>query len=58
MPIIDLSKPCDACGRQPVGGGGHCLKCNIYFCFTCGLELMFMQKDLPTKCPLCGRKME
>jgi hypothetical protein len=51
---VDLSRPCDACGETPVGGGAHCLKCNIYFCFLCMIEYMYYVKELPLKCPMCG----
>jgi hypothetical protein len=32
--MLDLSRPCDACGREPMSGGKCCPKCNIHFCFT------------------------
>ena len=56
MEIVDLERACDACGRQPVGGGAHCLKCCIYFCLTCTFDLVYFQEKLPLKCPMCGGK--
>jgi hypothetical protein len=57
--MLDLFIPCDACGREPMGGGGKCCpKCNIHFCFPCTLELMYLQKKLPLECPMCGEKLE
>jgi hypothetical protein len=57
MEKVDLTRLCDACGKQPVGGGAHCEKCNIYFCFACMVELIYLQKKLPLKCPMCGEKL-
>jgi DNA-directed RNA polymerase subunit RPC12/RpoP len=57
MQNIDLTRPCDACGRTPVGGGARCLKCNIYFCFTCMVEQIYLQNKLPLECPMCGGKL-
>lgn len=54
----DLTRPCDACGK-PIGGGfKHCPKCNIWFCFFCGADLMLKQKALPPNCPMCGEKLK
>ena len=56
----DLSRPCDACGK-PIGGGYRkCLKCNIYFCFCCGNQLMLSSKEnsIVVRCPMCDEKME
>jgi hypothetical protein len=57
MEKVDLTGPCDACGKQPVGGGAHCPKCNIHFCFTCMVKLIYLQKKLPLRCPMCDEKL-
>jgi hypothetical protein len=45
--MLDLSRPCDACGKMIGGGFKYCPKCQIYFCFTCWIELMYIQGKLP-----------
>jgi len=37
--VVDLTRPCDACGRYIGGGYYHCPKCKIYFCFLCATKL-------------------
>ena len=55
--MVNLSIPCDACGKM-IGGGFHCcLKCNIYFCFNCLILLETNMKGLK-KGPMCGGKFE
>jgi hypothetical protein len=56
--MVDLSRPCDACGKY-IGGGFHCcLKCKIYFCFYCTLKLPTPSNTIKKKCPMCGGKFE
>jgi DNA-directed RNA polymerase subunit RPC12/RpoP len=55
--MVDLTRPCDACGKMIGGGFKHCPKCQIYFCFLCSYELMVFQKKLPLICPMCGGKL-
>jgi hypothetical protein len=55
--MLDLSRPCDACGKMIGGGFKHCPKCQIYFCFLCGIELLYSQNKLPLECPMCGGKL-
>jgi hypothetical protein len=56
--IWDLTRPCDACGKMIEGGFKSCPKCQIYFCFTCCIELMYLQRKSPIECPMCGGKLE
>jgi predicted RNA-binding Zn-ribbon protein involved in translation (DUF1610 family) len=59
----DLTRSCDACGK-PIGGGCRkCKKCNIYFCFYCGTQLMLSQLDpeepsIEVRCPMCDEIMD
>ena len=56
--FVDLTRPCDACGKIIGGGFKHCLKCNIYLCFLCGYKLLDIQCKFPIECPMCGEKFE
>jgi hypothetical protein len=43
--MLDLSRPCDACGK-PIGGGlKRCPKCQIYFRYLCRVELMSVKAN-------------
>ena len=55
--MVDLSRPCDACGGMVGGAAKYCLKCQIYFCFVCSWQLMNSQSKFPVECPLCGEKL-
>jgi len=56
--MVDLSRPCDACGKY-VGGGVHsCPKCQIYFYFYCTLKLPNVKNTIKKACPMCGGKFE
>ena len=58
MTDVNLSRPCDACGK-PIGGGyKHCPKCNIYLCFMCRYTLQSKSNEFPVKCPMCRGKMD
>jgi len=55
---VDLTRPCDGCGK-PIGGGfHHCPKCDIWFCFYCGICLINAGYKYPLTCPMCGGKFE
>ena len=54
LPDVDLSRPCDACGKMIGGGFHHCPKCKIYYCFYCLNKLIDLQKKIPAKCPMCN----
>jgi hypothetical protein len=55
---VDLTRPFDACGK-PVGGGfRNCPKCDIWFCFYCGIRLINAGYEFPLKCPMCGEKLK
>jgi len=56
--MLDLTRPCDACGKMIGGGFKRCPKCQIYFCLACWIELMYSQGKLPLECPMCGGKLE
>jgi hypothetical protein len=56
--FVDLRRPCDACGKAIGGGFEHCKKCDIWFCFICGIMLMYYTKEYPLKCPMCGGEFE
>jgi len=53
--MIDLSRPCDACGRMVGGGVEYCPKCQIYLCFICCHHLRNQQKEITIRidCPRC-----
>lgn len=52
---VDLTRPCDGCGR-PIGGAFHyCPKCTIYFCFYCGVCLINAGTKFPLRCPSVER---
>jgi hypothetical protein len=36
----------------------HCKKCEIWFCFHCGLCLIQAGYELPLRCPMCGEEIE
>jgi hypothetical protein len=55
--MVDLSRPCDSCGKSIGGAGKHCPKCQIYFCYACSYYLMSIQKKLPVDCPVCGGEL-
>jgi len=52
--MVNLSRPCDACGKFIGGGFKHCPKCQIYFCFLCLSYLTNFQNKYPIECPMCG----
>jgi len=54
--MVDLTRPCDACGKI-IGGGFHlCSKCQIYLCFLCSYKLLSVQNKCPIECPMYGKK--
>ena len=55
MEKVDLTRPCDACGKMIGGFFKYCPKCNIYFCYICWYQLMCLNKLF---CPMCGGKLE
>lgn len=55
---INLSRPCDACGKYVGGGVHHCPKCEIYLCFYCVIQIIYEQGKFPAECPMCGGKFE
>ena len=50
--MVDLSRPCDSCGRMIGGGFYCCTKCKIYFCFYCTLQLPTIPKTIKKDCPV------
>lgn len=50
--MVDLSRPCDACGKMIGGGFKYCPKCQIYLCFLCSYQLMCSQNKFPIECPM------
>jgi len=55
MYVVDLTRPCDACGK-PIGGGfHHCPKCDIWYCDLCVYYLIRNHRN-PYACPMCGGK--
>ncbi len=58
MEEVDLTRPCDACGKRVGGGEHYCTKCHIHLCFLCSLELIFKFRKVPIECPMCGNKLE
>ena len=57
MKNVDLTRPCDACGKMIGGSFKHCPNCNIYLCNVCWFNLMYMQKNAVLVCPMCGEKL-
>jgi hypothetical protein len=55
--MVDLCRPCDACGGMIGGAAKCCLKCQIYFCFVCSWQLMNSQNKYPVECPMCGQPL-
>jgi len=56
--MLDLSRPCDACGKFIGGGFKHCPKCQIYLCSLFQYKLSDIQPNYPIVCPMCGGKFE
>jgi len=56
--MVDLSRPCDACGKYIGGGFYCCLKCKIYFCFYCSNQLPTLSNTIKKECPMCVGKFE
>jgi hypothetical protein len=56
--MVNLSRPCDACGKYIGGGFICCLKCKIYFCFYCSNQLPTPSNTIKKQCPMCGGKFE
>jgi hypothetical protein len=58
--MVDLTRPCDACGNFIGGGYYHCPKCKIHFCFYCAMQLLFFQNSMTVTlfCPMCDQKMQ
>jgi RNA polymerase subunit RPABC4/transcription elongation factor Spt4 len=55
---MNLSRPCDACGKTIGGGYKHCPKYNSYLCWHCRYVLQNLSKEYPVKCPMCGGEFE
>ena len=56
--MVNLSRPCDSCGKYVGGGVHHSPKCKIYLCFYCAIQIMTKQHKFPATCPMCGGKFE
>jgi hypothetical protein len=50
--MVDLSRPCDACGGMVGGDAKCCYKRQTYFCFVCSWQLMNSQNKFPVECPM------
>ena len=56
--MVDLTRPCEACGKMVGGALKHGPKIQIFRCYTCWIELMYFQKKSPLECPMCDGKLE
>jgi hypothetical protein len=56
--MIDLTRPCDSCGKIIGGGFKHCPECQIYLCHLCSIKLIDIQSKFPIDCPMCGEKLD